>query len=368
MEEKNIQQKEKNVEKTRFGIAIAAIVLILCLILFLLIAKPFDSKNSNKEKNNTNNETEKSKEIVVLEGIYNEDVATIYALYNNGDIKELAGNLSSISFYLDNNMLYYQNAGELYRLDMQTQNSTIEKIDYKFTPNNSSFSVVNDKIYYFTMGKDSTADNYAVIYDMKTKTETMEKVDVNLLNSPDLSDGTVAYFSGGEIGNYHFYSYNFETNTLKIFGDYSDIIENRKTTILLEKDKINKKEYCLYDKKNDKELFCVDLNQFDQSSYIPVTTQDNSILVLTGSKIVKCTSQTECNNLVYTLTDEEKDAKYLDILFYSNKLILMQGFGERCEGCYLDSYKYYDVFDNKKEYNFSFKKEGDKGNKYYFVS
>jgi len=369
----NTKQNNKKCKNNKvFVIIIVVIAMSLTFGCGLILGqklrdnKKDNNTNKNESNNNVDNNDAGEKSISFLKLVFKE--GKTYIGYNDGTFKSL--DIGSEDYYLDDNLLYYKNNGSLYYINIEDEKFNPKKIDYSFTSNNS-FSVVNNKIYYFTWGKETTSDNYAVTYDMKTKTETREKINVDLLNSPDLSDGVVGYFSGGSIGDYHLYSYDFEKNILNIIGEYTDIVENRKTTILFEKKRLNQEEYCLYDKKNNQEQFCVDLNQFTEinQEYIsnPVTTKDNSILVLSDDKVLSCTSSTNCNNILYTLSDEEKNADFVDIFYYSNKLILIQGFDVECQGgCYANRYKYYDVLDNKKEYEFQFKYMGEENN-YFFV-
>ena len=376
-ENKNIteevkQEEQKNKKSNK------AIFIILCVVLFFagivvgnfivnLIdndkkVKEKDNKKDNKKDDIKNDEEENVEEDDSLISFldYINDEKKIYIAYKDGTFTAVNDKDASDSYYLDNNILYYKNyeTSEIYRKNIEDKNKESDKIDYFIY--GDKFSVVNGKIYYFQTG----TSNMAITYDIESKEENKMQVPMQIWYS-DFTDGKIAYIWGkNEILNTTgFFKYNFETTELKKIGDYTKIIENRKSTILFENNEEGK--YCLYNKVKEKELYCIDKEKLPNESIKlnvsnnhPATVQDNSIIVLSGDKILKCSNETNCDETLYTLNDEEKEAIYIDLLYYSKKLILILGYGQRCEACYTDNYKFYDIFNDKKEYDFHFKEEG----------
>ena len=364
--------------KSKWLVLTIVALLIVAIVLLVIIMKPADKKSNNNEKesnNNTvvenkeenkeenNNNTEKiedpkddvQKSLVLIENIRSSYMKLIY---DDDSLKEIS-NINHVIYgsYLDKDILYFKDAdNNFYSVNINDENLEPQKIEYEFGGAEKkdhlfriSFSVVDGVVYYFTREENGY---YANSYDLNSNQEEKQQLNIQFDGKADFSDGVVAYFIDDQ---HDFYSYNFISKELKKIGSSKNLIENKGNYLLLG----SSEDFCVYDKEKAEELYCVPVSNITRTQQInvdyPVTLKDSSILFFSDNKIVECTDSNSCNNIVYTLTEEQQNADYKDIIYYSNKLLLELGYNPNCdEGCTCESYKIYNVLDNNKEMPFKF--------------
>lgn len=291
----------------------------------------------------------------------------LYAAYNDGTTEPIGKDLDIINYYLDGNILYYVDRNKnLYSIDITDKNAKPKDQDFMFE-NTNYFGVKDGKLYYFLL-----LDNEkfaAVTYDLINRTEEKRELGIEHLNTLDIQ-GTIGYYEDkyqAGVPSY-VYSYDFITNKTTKLGEYDYILENRVNKMLLKKWDSKQNIVCLYDKQAKKEQFCIDLNKYKETNQIyspyPVTIKNNSILLLVNNEIRECTSATNCDKVLYKLTEEEANEPYKLVLYYANRLVLAIGYDEVCDGGCTYKFHYYDLTNNKKEISIPFR--GDAYNELTF--
>lgn len=360
-EKKKILNNKKEVKGKPLKIWLVVMIIIFMLITFglgLYLGKQLYRKENKKSSNNNQpveekkeedtkgNNSEKSVALIRYESTEN----TIKVIYNDDTVKTIKKGYIKDDYYLDNDVIYFKDLDNtIYSLNLKDESATAQKIEYDFSGAGvfHTFSVVDGVIYYL---KRDNNQYYAYSYNINNKTEEKKQLNISYTGIIDYSDGETIYF----IDNQHYgtedaYSYNFKTNELKKIGNYYQLVENKGNYLLFFT--LNSEKYCLYDKKNNKELYCVDSSKLEKTNQTygsnPVI-KDSSILFYTVNKIVECTSSNSCDKVLYSLTSEQQKAEYKDIKYFNDKLVLILGYGEHCyEGCGYDNYEYYDVLKNK---------------------
>lgn len=302
------------------------------------------SKTAEKKenKNSENQEENKNNNSLILTGDYIGSDNGLYGLYDNNELKLINKNLVTDNFYIDGDTLYYTDIdGNLHSSSIKDPKEEIKNYDIKIVENH--FSVKDNKIYYISSDNGKQA---AYTIDLSTgKVITKNKLDISFAETTKKFDGDVTYLTsqGNVFDAPNYYSYNFTTNKLTKVGPYNSIIENKKDSILFEKNNGSKVEYCLYSKTETKELFCLNtknIKQPDQVYEALPTTDGKAIYVISDNEVVAYTSG-EDKTTKYTLTEEEQKADLKNILSVKDHLYLIIGTNEVCEeGCAYDLVEY----------------------------
>ena len=171
--------------------------------------------------------------------------------------------------------------------------------------------------------------------------------------------GTVVYFND-EVNvsiKPYYYSYDFETNTLTKLNSYDNTVSNGKDYSLFYR---YKGDYCAFDVKQNKELFCVKSKDKRENAYNAMPAVHNGkIYILEDNKIKECSGENKCDKVVYTLTDEENKAPHLGLRYIGEHLFLTVGLNEDCpDGCVYDLTTY-DLSNDHKKMDYSFDVQGN---------
>ena len=310
-----------------------------------------EQKTNNKQPEKKDEEPKESNEPKLsLLSLYFYKYNGLAGLYSDGTFKKFSENVKLDNYSLDGETLYYADVkGNVKSFNIN--NPSEETKLFKLSDRDISFSVKDDKMYYVTI---SNAKNYAVTRDLKTSEETKKEIKVERLNVNSY-DGNILIFDDeyNAFVESSFYTYNFETEELKEIGHYDYLIEYRNDYALFETiDSQEERNYCLYDLKNSKEKFCINnknLKEPEQAYESLATTNGKSIFLISDNKVLECTEKDTCDKVVYTLTDEEKEAPYLAVMAIGNNIILTVGTNEVCEeGCAYDIASYNITKDHEK--------------------
>ncbi len=315
-----------------------------------------DTKESSKKeesKKEDEQEQTKTNNIVYFDLFLNGDQA-LYGIYEDGTAKKISDKVVINRFTVDEDTVYYVNPkGNL--LSINLSNPEEEPKSYNVTLEDVYFSVVKDKVYYFEK-KNSKVN--AVTVDLNTGKATKEKLNVVAADVPGTFTGSVVYFSDEINVNIkpYYYVYDFTTNTLNKINSYDNVVSVGKDYILFSK---NNGDYCAFDVKENKELFCINYPNEEEHAYsFMPTVHDGKIYTKVGNQIKECTGANECDKTVYTLTNEEAKAPYLGIRYVGEHLFLTVGLNEECpDGCIYDMATY-DLSKDHEKANFTFDVQG----------
>ncbi len=308
-------------------------------------SKEETKKEENKKENQQ--EPEETNELVYLNVFLNGDQA-LHGIYEDGTAKKISDKVVIDRFTVDEDIVYYTNPkGNLFSINLNKPEE--EPKSYNVTIDDYYFSVVKDKVYYIETN--NTKVN-AVTVDLNTGKATKEKLKVVAAHVPGAFTGTVVYFSD-EVNvsiKPYYYSYDFTTNTLTKLNSYDNTVSIGKDYNLFSK---NNGDFCAFDVKENKELFCINYDDKEEHTYpLMPTVHDGKIYTKVGNQIKECTGANECNKTVYTLTNEEAKAPYLGLRYIGEHLFLSVGLNEECpEGCMYDI-TVYDLSKDHQKANF----------------
>ena len=325
------------------------------LLLVLLAALMLVGCNTKKEEQKENKkEEEKKPELVYLDNYMNKDPG-LYGIYEDGSSKLISKDVAAVSFTVDGDTVYYTLRGQLYSLDLSKEGAEPKSYDINI---DVPFSVVDGKLHYIVRASDKEKTFVANSVDLNGGTEEKNTFKLNNAHVQYNPTGKVFYLDD----NYHvsvsayYYAYDFATKELTKLGDYDYIIEEQVNYILFKKDKNN---YCIVDKKTNKETFCQKMAKPSNNIYDTFPTSHNgNIVIIENGKIKECTGEDKCEKELYTLTDAEKKAPYLGMRYIGEHLYLTVGENETCEGGCTYDYATYDVLNEHKKADFTLPIEG----------
>jgi len=312
-----------------------------------------ENKESKKEKEKDKEKTTDKKEskLIYLDSYVN-DFRGLYGFYDDGTVKLLSDKVLIDRYTIDGNIVYYTNAkGELCSFDITKLNEKHKEYDV-VVEDGGYFSVNNNKLFNIVRAEDKDNLYFAITYDLVTGKESKEELTLNAAHVNGLVHGNKFLIDDRKYGNIkpYYYLYDFSNNKLTKYDSYNNVVENRENYVLFEKDASSD---CLYDKNNEKELFCVNRDKNNKRVYgtLP-TTKNGKIYTLDGNKIKECSADNNCKEVFYTLTDEEANAPYLSMRYIGDSFLLTVGLNEKCEeGCSYDLTTY-DLNNNHKKMDY----------------